>query len=397
MVATGNIVSNPFQFDSVSLMGASDFSLTFLAEGFIWEYELSFKEKKVLKESLYRYPQKSSMKQPEKYLIYLRNLEEKDTAKQFAVGGKAFKFRQKDLDSLSVYGKTVNSSTLFIHFCRSLNIPIFSDFINVVNDWICFTLNLIDANSVHGLLGLAIARQASAFSYALKQADTGIEDIAPQKYDCKDMDIPEEALQKFRESSSDVLIPSKDPDSFVRKEESKGAEGGEAILQGYRCEIKHSGADKEMYALAYGDESDGTRRFLHLLPIVLNPTKESMRRTHVYVVDEIDRSLHTQLSQLLIQQHLDNIRERNQDQEGQDKKPVYNEQLIFTTHDVMLMDQDLLRRDEIWVAERGRDNVSVLIAFEEFKDIRKDKDIRRSYLLGRMGGIPHLGFSLRSY
>jgi hypothetical protein len=54
------------------------------------------------------------------------------------------------------------------------------------------------------------------------------------------------------------------------------------------------------------------------------------------------------------------------------------------------MDQDLLRRDEMWVAERDRQGVSSLMAFSDYKDVRYDKDIRKSYLQGRLGGIPHI-------
>ena len=60
------------------------------------------------------------------------------------------------------------------------------------------------------------------------------------------------------------------------------------------------------------------------------------------------------------------------------------------THDVLLMDQQLLRRDEMWVAERDASGASNLIAFSEYNDIRYDKDIRKSYLQGRLGGIPRI-------
>lgn len=56
----------------------------------------------------------------------------------------------------------------------------------------------------------------------------------------------------------------------------------------------------------------------------------------------------------------------------------------------MLMDQQLLRRDEMWVAERKPAGVSTLISFSEFKDVRYDKDIRKSYLQGRLGGTPRI-------
>ncbi|MEI6241878.1 MAG: ATP-binding protein, partial [Chlamydiota bacterium] len=60
------------------------------------------------------------------------------------------------------------------------------------------------------------------------------------------------------------------------------------------------------------------------------------------------------------------------------------------THNVLLMDQDLLRRDEMWIAERNTQGVSRLLSFSEYKDVRYDKDIRKSYLQGRLGGIPRI-------
>ena len=54
------------------------------------------------------------------------------------------------------------------------------------------------------------------------------------------------------------------------------------------------------------------------------------------------------------------------------------------------MDQQLLRRDEMWVAERDASGASSLLSFSEYKDVRYDKDIRKSYLQGRLGGIPRI-------
>ena len=64
--------------------------------------------------------------------------------------------------------------------------------------------------------------------------------------------------------------------------------------------------------------------------------------------------------------------------------------MLFTTHDVQLMDQQLLRRDEMWATERDETGTSILLPFSDYKDIRYDKDIRKSYLRGRLGGIPHI-------
>jgi AAA15 family ATPase/GTPase len=65
-------------------------------------------------------------------------------------------------------------------------------------------------------------------------------------------------------------------------------------------------------------------------------------------------------------------------------------QLLITTHDVLLMDQELFRRDEMWITERNSRGSSELVSFSDYKDVRYDKDIRKSYLQGRLGGVPRI-------
>lgn len=117
------------------------------------------------------------------------------------------------------------------------------------------------------------------------------------------------------------------------------------------------------------DESDGTIRLFDLVPLY-----DALRGGGVVVVDELDRSLHTKATLEFIRIFLEDKRARRG-------------QLIATTHDGNLLDLDVLRQDEIWFAERGRDNSTKLEAFLKFK-IRFDKDIHKDYLLGRYGALP---------
>jgi len=55
------------------------------------------------------------------------------------------------------------------------------------------------------------------------------------------------------------------------------------------------------------------------------------------------------------------------------------------------MDQDILRRDEMWVTDRNKDGSTTMYSFSDYnKDVRHDKDVRKSYLQGRLGGIPKI-------
>ena len=94
----------------------------------------------------------------------------------------------------------------------------------------------------------------------------------------------------------------------------------------------------------------------------------------VFVVDELERSLHPKLTS----QFLDLFDELH----ANDKI-----QLIFTTHESSIMDQNLFRRDEIWFIERDDKNLSKLYSLDRFKE-RYDKKLSKAYLEGRYGAIP---------
>lgn len=61
--------------------------------------------------------------------------------------------------------------------------------------------------------------------------------------------------------------------------------------------------------------------------------------------------------------------------------------MIITTHESNLMDLNILRRDEIWFAEKEKDNITSLYTLEKFK-IRYDKVVSKNYLAGRYGAVP---------
>ncbi len=121
-------------------------------------------------------------------------------------------------------------------------------------------------------------------------------------------------------------------------------------------------------------ESDGTRRLLALLPALFR--LHSGQSDHVFVIDELDRSLHTHLTYNVLDQFLtSSVKGRSQ--------------LIVTTHDTGLLDFDLLRRDVVWFIEKDRNNSSLLFSLEEFK-LPDNMNIQKGYLGGRFGAIPIL-------
>ena len=74
----------------------------------------------------------------------------------------------------------------------------------------------------------------------------------------------------------------------------------------------------------------------------------------------------------------------------------HGSQLIFTTHDVSLINQSgssnrLLQPDQIWLVEKDKDGASELFPVTEL-GIRKEENIGKNYLNGVYGATPNLSF-----
>lgn len=117
------------------------------------------------------------------------------------------------------------------------------------------------------------------------------------------------------------------------------------------------------------EESTGTKRIIDLLPVIIL----AITKGFVFVVDEIESSIHPHIMKKLIQLFLDASNN--------------NGQLLFSTHECNLLDLDLLRQDEIWFAEKDEEGSSHIYSLSDFKP-RYDKDIRKGYLEGKFSAIP---------
>lgn len=126
-------------------------------------------------------------------------------------------------------------------------------------------------------------------------------------------------------------------------------------------------------------ESAGTQKMFSLY----SPLQEVLKSGGVFFVDELNARLHPHLVRNFIITFLD-----------QETNPN-NAQLIFTTHDIWQLSNDLLRRDEIWFTEKDENGASSLYSLVEFKGenaakIRKDENYGKNYLQGKYGAIPEL-------
>ena len=128
------------------------------------------------------------------------------------------------------------------------------------------------------------------------------------------------------------------------------------------------------YALNMAEESDGTNSYFKLIGVV----KKVLDEGTLLIVDELDAHLHPLLTKHLVS--LFNSVEFNPN----------GAQLIFTSHNTNLLDLDVLRRDQIWFAEKDELTAATdLFSLQAFS-IRKDTKLEKGYLIGHYGAIPFI-------
>ncbi len=128
------------------------------------------------------------------------------------------------------------------------------------------------------------------------------------------------------------------------------------------------GSDVEM---SMNMESDGTRRLIEYMPLLYS----LLKLDGVFLIDEIERSVHPIMIKTLISK-------LSEDREARG-------QLIFTTHESALLDQSIFRPDEIWFAQKDVNQATQLYPLSDY-NIHRTANIENGYLNGRYGGIPFL-------
>ena len=124
-------------------------------------------------------------------------------------------------------------------------------------------------------------------------------------------------------------------------------------------------------------DSVGTKKLIALSGYIY----EAIHDGKILIVDEIDSSLHHIITKAIVAMFNNVLNTKAQ--------------LIFTTHDVLLMDlKTLMRKDQVWLVDMNEDgNSSITRMSDAFTSrsedgIRGDEDITSYYLKGRFGSIP---------
>jgi hypothetical protein len=257
------------------------------------------------------------------------------------------------------------------------NVSNISDILNVI-DWFQNSLTVIYPGTKDISKKFELHKDTNlqqVFNEMLDYFDTGIDGIEFKEVDFEKMNIPSEVKEEikndlFSEKSekTSVFISNPQDDKYYVISKIDGN-----TVQAKLLKTKHKviGGKYELFDLK--DESDGTRRIMDLIPLII----DFFSGGNVFIVDEIERSLHPNLVKDLFDFILDKCKN-------------INSQLIVSSHEATLLTQKLLRKDEIWFAVKNKDGATQLHSLEDY-NVRFDKEIMKDYLLGRFKGVPKLG------
>jgi len=257
------------------------------------------------------------------------------------------------------------------------NVSDISDILNVI-DWFQNALTVIYPGTKNIGKKFELHKNTDlqqVFHEMLDYFDTGIDGIEFKEIDFEKIDVPvdvkmdikHDLLSEKSEKTSAFLSNPDDDKYYVITKINN------TTLEAKLLKTKHMviGGGYELFDLK--DESDGTRRIMDLIPLVV----DFFGGGNVFVVDEIERSLHPNLVRDFFEFILD-------------KCENINSQLIASSHEATLLNQKLLRKDEIWFAVKDREGATNLHSLEDYK-VRFDKEIMKDYLIGRYRAVPKFG------
>ena len=241
--------------------------------------------------------------------------------------------------------------------------------------WFDETLQIIRSNSKPTPLAHKIDVDKEFNNYAkdlMCSFNLGVSDLISEKKEINEY-FGEDNNKVINEIINDL---TEHPDQIIGLRSNEGDEiiivNEEEKIVVKSLRVGHIGRNNKQVLFDLKEESDGTVRLLDFIPAF----KRVISSKKVYIIDEIERSIHPLLIKELVQKF-----SLDENTKGQ---------MIFSTHESNLLDQAIFRLDEIWFTEKNRDGATDLYSLSDFKE-HKTIDIQKGYLNGRYGSIPFLG------
>ena len=329
----------PFKLDTETNQSATEFEIVFIAEGVRYQYGFAATRERINEEWLIAYPKGRAQ------YWFSRLWQEEKEDYQWEMGNALQGKKQLWLES-------TRSNALFLSTAVQLN----SQQLQPIYDWFDNTLR---TTTVSGWTPGFTAKLCETDKNKkkvlnlLKSADLDIQDIEVKTKLFEENDLPDD-------------IPS-----GIKSEVLKRMEGKEIVSE---INMMHRDSSGNLVALDINEESDGTQKLFSFA----GPWLDSLKNGYVLFVDELHDNLHPKLVQFLVELF------------HSDETNPNNAQLVFTTHETTILNQDVFRRDQIWFCEKRDDHATAVYPLTDFSPRKGRENLELSYLAGRYGALPYI-------
>lgn len=329
----------PFAFDGESSTKPTEFVLRFIVEKTRFHYILVLNHERVLFESLSAFPKKLEQ-------VWFAREWNEETHEYIWTPEKPTGFKR---DSTRV--SLTRSNSLFLSNAVKLN----DEQLKPIYLWFRNKLQFLRLNAEFPPLPPVFtaeyvcknANKRAQITHMMRHADFGLLSVSANERKVQKDDIP----------------------SFV-PEEMK-----EQIMKTPTFDIQfgHKGEEGKEYSIQWEEESSGTQKLFSLAA----PWLDSLENGYITSIDEIESSLHPAIVNELLKLWFSEDYNQN------------DAQIIFTTHNPLLLDPELIRRDQIWFAEKDDEGGTHLTSLLDYK-ARGTESLAKGYMEGRYGGIPFI-------
>lgn len=341
----------PFMLNDYSLNEPTEFEFNYIKGGVKYWYSFAATREKIVKESLYHAPKGQR-------------------ARVFEREGQKFKFTE-DKAKRKLISEMVAENQLFFSVACTMNDAACGNAMGWFRDDVFFSRDYIDIPR-QLLEYYNDTSMLKAISDYAKKADLGIEEM---QFEVENKEIGEDLKisNDIPEGMKTMLT------SFIQilSETTSNSEDKLKMSQ-VKARSKHKGinanGESELYNLELEDESDGTRKLMSIAPAI----ESVLNKGGLLLVDELERELHPMLVNFIVSKF-------------QSKRSNPNgAQIIFTTHNMELMNLELMRKDQIYFVDKMKDDgASELYSVVDFTTKTAD-NIRKGYLVGKYGATPNI-------
>lgn len=327
----------PFRLSKATREAPSEFEATFIVDSVRYQYGFTATEERIHEEWLLAYPKGRAQR------WFGRQWDDKKQRYAWELGNSLAGEKQ-------LWQKSTRDNALFLSTAVQLN----SEQLQPVYDWFKTTLRMANVPGWGPSFSASLCekKEKTRVMEFLRAADLNIQDVLVERKPFDATQLPDSMPDHVKKALSDELENKK-------------------LLN---IKTVHNNSEGEQVIFEFEDESDGTQKLFAFA----GPWLDSLANGYVLFIDELHDNLHPRLVAFLVQLF------------HSDETNPKNAQLVFTTHETSILNQEVFRRDQIWFCEKDDRQASVLYPLTDFSPRKNRENLELAYLSGRYGALPYI-------